>query len=322
VSFDWLEFLRGNNIDYEQHARDVGVHCPFCGAADRGRHMWISLHGRGWHCWRHSEHKGHKPLRLVAALLNCDLRTAHRIVGYERVYTDAFMHRVRSALEPQPAETRQPLQLPAEFKPFREVPTARPYIEYLKGRGYLLADILQFTERYGMRYCPRGQFSYRIIFPVYFDAALVNWTGRSVVRNAMLRYRTLSSEPSAGPVALAPITDYLLWFDDLRRETNETLLLCEGPFDALRVRHLGRALGVTATCCFTAAPSRQQVDLLHELAPRFRRCIVLLDSGSAAESLRTQAVLRSLDFEVKMLTEYKDPALLDILALQTLLHAK
>lgn len=67
--------------------------------------------------------------------------------------------------------------------------------------------------------------------------------------------------------------------------------------DALKLRMLGRA----ATCLFTNAPSRGQVNLLRDLAPRFVRRVVLLDRGAEAQALAAVRQLGALGFQAAWL---------------------
>jgi hypothetical protein len=87
----------------------------------------------------------------------------------------------------------------------------------------------------------------------------------------------------------------------------DTLLLVEGPFDALKTSELGRRIGIVSTCFFTAAPTYQQTLLLHELCARFPRKILLLDAGTFALGLRVARILAALDVKAQQLQGFKDP---------------
>ena len=320
MNFDWVQFLGRNRIEYVTSGPNtsrgrISVKCPWCGQSDPSEHMSINVESKGWRCWRNREHRGLHPERLVAALLRCVLYQAKVIVyGTGNVQLpDDFLSRINGTLKPVVASANQTkLTMPREFLPFKDLPSARPFISYMRGRGFGYRDVLAMTSDYGVRYCTTGAFSSRIIFPVYFDGQLVTWTGRTISQRERLRYKTLSSEPDLPrgiPAGIGPISSYLLWYDQLMSSDCSTLALCEGPIDALRLDQLGRMYGIAATCFFTNRPTRAQVDLLHGLVPKFKRCVLLLDADMQAMAFRLAGELLSLGIGVKNLPRgIKDPA--------------
>jgi hypothetical protein len=197
------------------------------------------------------------------------------------------------------------------------MPSCKHFVAYLRGesRGFTRKQISTMSDDYGLRYCKEGRFRGRIIFPVWFEGKLVTWTGRSIYADAELRYKTLearSDDPKA-TVAAGPITDYLLWFDQLKEnaERNRTLVLCEGPFDSLKVSILGRRFGIDSTCFTTATPSGRQIQLVAELADVYKHRFLLLDRGTLGNAIRTASAFSALRFKVLTLPpSIKDPGLL------------
>jgi hypothetical protein len=320
MRFDWPQFLTRNRIDYVTSGPNVArgkiaIRCPWCGQADPSQHMAITLTTGAWKCWRNREHRGLQPTRLVATLLRCDLDQAKALVYGEGSVQlpDDFLSRVNGVLSPQTVQhsSKTKLTMPREFLPFKDLPSARPFIQYLIGRGFDIGTIFSLTKDYGIRYANYGPFESRIILPVHFDGQLVNWTARTISRRERLRYKTLSVEYDnrGAPAAVGPISNYLLWYDQLTSWSRDTLVLCEGPFDALKLNILGRQHGIAATCVFTSRPTRSQVDLLHELVPKYKRCILMLDADMQAIAFRVGAELSSLHVEVRQLPRgVKDPA--------------
>jgi hypothetical protein len=171
------------------------------------------------------------------------------------------------------------------------------------------------SDDYGLRYCKEGRFRGRIIFPVWFENKLVTWTGRTIYDDEALRYKTLEarSDDPKKIVAAGPITDYLLWYDQLleNAERNRTLVLCEGPFDSLKVSVLGRQYGIDSTCFTTATPSGRQMQLAADLADVYPNRFLLLDRGTLGNAIRTASAMRALKFKVLTLPpDIKDPGLL------------
>lgn len=317
--FDWLSFFQRNAIEYVERGPNVArgnvnIRCPFCND-DPSHHLGVALDGAGWGCWRRRDHRGRSPIRLVMALLRCDFETARSVVGSDASLPADFMSQVSGLITSNtvtPAQKSPDLCMPAEFKAFHhELPSARPFVAYMVRRGFTPRCVMNSTRRFGLRYATQGDFAGRIVFPVMQDGKLITWTGRSIYADAHLRYKALGMQRPDKPRdvwARDAIINRLLWYDDLLRDKADTLFLVEGPFDALKVRVLGRRHGVTATCFFTAAPSPAQIDLLNNLIPRYRHCVLLLDRGTLATSLQVLTFLRPLGVRVANVPDHlKDP---------------
>ncbi len=300
--FDWQEFLTSRHIDFRKAGlRHVEIPCPLCGSDDPGTHMAISLEGQGWKCWRRPrEHYGRSPIRLVQLLLGCSLEQAQVLVTGRTFTPTDFLSRVRAQLSGEiPKATVTSLTLPAEIVSIKDLPSARPYTNYLRSRGFTLAAV----RPWDLHYATRGDFHGRIIFPVRTGGELMTWTGRTISRREPMRYLTLGRRYARGP-----ISDYLLWFDQLQICNADTIVLTEGPFDALKINTLGARYGICSTCFFTASASNRQIDLLHKLLPRFQYRYLLLDQGTLPTAMRLQAQLASLGVRVAQLPpECKDP---------------
>lgn len=270
------------------------IRCPWCGESDPSQHMSVSLEGRGWRCYRNHDHRGKSAARLLAAAAKMPLDAAKRIVGETTFVPENFMDAVMAQLEPPSKHSDHNLTLPKEFKPIRLLPSARPYINYLEDRGFPRATILSLTQRFNIRYATQGDYHGRIIFPVKCEGRLVSWVGRTISQRVELRYKALGTDEDDDPRALGPLPDYLLWFDDLMECDADTIILCEGPFDALKVMTLGWRLGIVATCFFTSAPSASQIELAHELLPRFKHRALMLDRGTLPLALKVAGSMSSL----------------------------
>lgn len=324
MAFNWISFLNSYRVPFSERGPNtsrgnVVVHCPFCGGRDSGMHMSVSTEGRGWRCFRDHTHRGKSPSRLVAALAGIDLDRARTIVGEAVFLPDNAMARVRELLAPTPSKNKiPPLRLPEAFRAFSSSPSARPYVNYLADRGFPVRDIARYTERYDLRYCTQGPFRQRVIFPVWFEGELVSWTGRSIDPNATLRYKALTRDPEiAREQGFEPsrgaISHYVLWYDHLVKADASALVLCEGPFDALKICVLGRRYGVQATCFFTSAPTQQQLVILQDLISKYRRRIVMLDSkGTLSTGIQITNALSMLGVEnYKLPKSLKDPGEFD-----------
>lgn len=327
--FDWLAFLKRHRIDYKTKGPgtsrgNVYCVCPFCqraGDESAGFYrMGISLDGRGWGCWRTTEHRGIRPHLLVQALLKCSYAEAAAIVGDDAGAMPAVSDRtfgsfIKTLCEgPAPqAKPSTPLVFPGEIKPIKE---KAMFLNYMVERGYTVAGAKDAARLYGLRYALNGPFRYRLVFPVEHEEGLVCWTGRSVYKGAELRYRALSADAEKAkkdhlPQARRSIDKCLWQSGALMSADARTLAVCEGPFDAMRLDYVGRHHGLRATCVFGKNISDSQIEELDKLAPRFRRRLLMLDKDALMESLGKVQRLEFLGFTISHVPAgVKDPALM------------
>ncbi len=325
MAFDYLTFLQRYNIDRRDGRRDwIDVVCPWCGPSDPHR-LGINYRLGIYHCWHGASHCGKSPHRLVQALLGCTSQEASRIVeadnaGFEILDDESFVGEAFRKLgevmtEPRHHSTKGLMPL-EEFMPVRNAGLCRTLVyPYLERRGYGRRDVAWLADRYGLMFASTGMFAYRIIVPVVVDHRMVNWTGRSVAASEALRYKSLSTDLEKAraqglPVASKVIKDCLFDYDNVARG-GETLVISEGPFDAMRLGFLGERSGIRATCLFGKMPTAAQVDLLMRLAPRYDEVVCLLDADASMESfLSMPDDLRCRQLELPR--GVKDPAELDL----------
>lgn len=317
MRFDWIRFLDHHKIEYVTRgssvvAGNVACHCPFCGTADQSHHMGISLAGHGWGCWRNKAHRGKNPVRLVAALLGVSQVQARSLVGYDTSnVSDATLFGRVSSLFNSPTQTAppEPLKFPSEIKRL-DWSNAKPsmFFDYLYSRGYSHEEAVTACQKFWLRYAMSGEFSYRLIFPIRDEQGeLVSWTGRAIAPDQSIRYKTLSLTKGS-PRAHGPATDYLLREQQLHRG-NDVLVVCEGPFDAMRIETVCSEHNVSATCLFTKTASELQIAKLGALSKHFRTKFLLLDQDAALSSLSVIERLRAHGYRnIRIPQPYKDPA--------------
>ena len=321
MSFDWVKFLTQNNIDhttasrYHVTAGNVGINCVWC-YNDTGYNLHISLEGKGFHCFKTESHRGIAPQPLIQKLLNCPRAFADSLVEREvELPSDMDMLDRLKALFDPPAEEpmpRQTLRLPDSFLPIKARGSGQMFVTYMARRGFEPEDVPHLSRKYHLLGCADGsRWHGRIIFTVTQDRKLVTWTGRHC-GGSPIRYDTLSIYPPAkdpdSPVALVTIKDTLLWYDHLQ-EARGTLVVCEGPFDALKINYLGEGFDIYATSIFGKSITDRQRDLLESLE-HFERKLLLLDANTV-DHLNPRgnfASLESAGFQTIMLPQFiRDP---------------
>ena len=289
IDFNWVQFFEQHNIEYSTAGHsNVEIHCIWCGAEDQSHHLSVSIEGFGYHCWKNNRHSGINPTRLVHALLNCSWEQAIRITGQVALPND-FLSQVQGTLQP-PAEANVDIKLPDEAKPLSNLPSCQPFIGYLKRRGFTQPQINQFNDNYDLHYCTRGLYAGRVIFPIYSRRKLVAFTGRTIHQSVELRYK-----------AEGPTTQHLIWYDRLMKMDADTIYLCEGPFDSLKVNVFGQQYGICSTCFFTSGPSDAQVNLLSELVLKFKHRYLLLDQGATMMAMLSSSKFDPMDVIIKQL---------------------
>lgn len=278
---DIIQFLEDHHIGYTTRSNnisrgEVAIKCPFCGQQDPSEHMAINLTKGYWCCRRNpQEHSGRRLHRLIQKLLNCTYAEADDIAMGERDLT-TFNSAIQKLIKkPQEPVVEPELRLPKEFKPLSSRGSGVYYTDYLERRGFLKSDLPQIIKDYDLRYCTTGIWRGRIIFPLRFETRLVCWTGRTISKTAIPRYRTLGNQSDGSQRALLTPKDIVFNFDSLR-SGGKTLLVVEGPIDALKTDVYGKA-GVRSTCLFGTGISYDQVVLITSLMERFNSLFILGD---------------------------------------------
>lgn len=313
---DWPTVLREQGIPFVDKGPstskgNIYVRCPMCGSADQGHHMGISIHGKGWGCWRNRLHRGANPSKLLAALLNVSRQRADAILGLEGptlLGDDDVKGKLEAMFgEQKPIALNKPiLEFPKEMKALSKTNNGKAaskqmFQNYLIERGYPSDEVSVLAATYQLRYCLTGLFKYRLIFPVYTKLGLTTWTGRSIVPGREPRYLSLTSNPEVaedGPLALQNIKDCLFNERWLYKQEGKALIVAEGPFDAMRLDYVGRQFHVHATGLFGKTVSDVQADKLEEIGKNYKRKFILLDPDAMFDRLSVYEQMKGIGFSV------------------------
>lgn len=329
MAFEWLPFLQQHNIPHTTRATNLtrgnyGISCPFCAWSDSSPEHWrmgISPDGRGWNCWSNAEHSGVRPHRLVQALLRCSWADALAIVGSADKLApgvaDANFGDIIGEMLYASQNTFSPparLSFPDSIPPITAKGGAAYNMccRFLLKRGYQTKDIQPLIARFDLRVPTSGPFGYRVVFPIIHPEGLVCWQGRTMV-NHDLRYKSLSADPAKAKLEQMPVatrSPHQALFDakTLYEAPERTLVVCEGPFDAMRLSYYGLAYGVRATCLFGKSMSVEQAELLADIAPLYKRRVFMLDADALIDSIKLRDRLGFLGFEALGLPSgIKDP---------------
>lgn len=266
--FDVVSFLEDNLIDFSlpgtKNVQDgwIGIKCPLCD--DQSNHGGFNLDAGYYTCWRCGWH----PIKKVVIAL-----------GFPPEVIQTYD--VALAKTPGKAtESHRPLfiSMPPGSKPLRKV-----HRKYLRGRGFN-PDLL--VEKFKLQGTgPLGEYSHRIVAPIFFNKIFVSYQCRDYTGKARLRYK-----PCRKKNELVHHKDILYNLDTV----TDTALVVEGITDVWRIGD-----GCVAT--FGTAYTTSQVYLLAE---RCNRVFILYDPGrfaqKKAKSLATE--LSTIGVEVKIIT--------------------
>ena len=297
MMFDWLRFLRDHHIPYVTEGPNTSkgnasIACPWCGSADKSQHMGLSLDANHpfFGCWRNRSHRGSHPEFLIAKLLGLSREQAKRYVEVQGSNPDAFAEAMASLTKEKEEKDkkRQEIKWPETFRKFSEPEAGRApfesrFFDYLKvTRGFGTSPrTWQAIDRFNLHWCLQGEYTGRIIIPVFDHTTdiLACWQGRAITKKAVNRYKSLEDEKS-----YRNIKDCLLFPYDWEIKPNETLVVTEGAFDAIKLDTFGTEFGVTATCIFGLTLQPAQLLALSKLRGKFRRLVILLDATATPES--------------------------------------
>lgn len=315
-----IQILTRYGIEFVDHGPNVAkgnvnIQCPWCGADDHSHHLGINLARGMWGCWRNKQHRGRALYKLLSKLTGLSYQEARRATGEgrPRAVQQGEMERAVDALQhPRDASdstiTAQVLSLPRNVRPMH-AKGQRPYAAELRFQNYIKRernfrgrDVKKVCRRYDLHYCVSGDFSDRLILPVYEGKRLMTWLGRSIYKNDSLRYRALDKEES-----IKQVKDCIYGYDRACKG-GKTLVIVEGALDQMKVDFYNYKVGIRSIGLFNMNLEPVQLDLLVELKGLYDRYIILLDEGELGASLRLESELRFLSgIEAKFLRVAKDP---------------
>lgn len=316
-----INLLKRFNIPYVEKGSNVAkgninVKCPWCGEADPSEHLGIHVGTGKYGCWRSSQHRGRRFSKVLAALAGISITEARHLsgeLGTPSIEEGEFERAVESLSDSTDArltaeQRPSSIELLPQFKPlWIRSPLATRFKRYLhRNRGFKYHQIDAVCRKYQLYYSLVGEYSNRIIFPIFEGGRLVTWTSRSVFADATLRYKALQDEKSVKNVKQCVYN-----WDLCNKQSGNILFIVEGPFDAIKIDFYGRRRGLRAVALFNMIASDEQVSLLHDIRKRFSRCIVMLDRNEIEAQLNLGAQLAFLKVEYLFMDRFPRDWLVD-----------
>ena len=252
--------LRGNELSF---------YCPFCN--HHKQKLQVNTETQKWHCW--TCNSGGKKLTSLLRKLDVDRKTISVI---REIYGDNNW-----TPQQEDAETKVFIQLPKEFISLSEEPKGfnpeyKHAMFYLTERGIGIKEII----KYNIGYCKDGLYGRRVIIPSYdINGQLNYFVSRSYYPDEKMKYKN------------PPISKNIIGFES-QINWNETIILCEGVFDAITIkRNVIPLLG--------KFPSKQLVEKI--FMNGVTDIIISLDSDAMNEAFRAAEYFRKQGINVKLM---------------------
>ena len=256
--------IKGKNVGRDS----IGIQCPFCGDDDPSMHMNIKFNSNYYFCWRNEQHRGKFPNKLISALCafhNISIKNIEEFIKSHSDYTELSLS--------YKANNNTNCHLPEEFQKFEHLPENKkqnPYFWYLIERGFEItttSNFNTFMNNFQLGYCRTGEQACRIIVP-YFSSnnEMCSYTGRSIDPSEKIKYKTSHKDNSK-----IITSDTLYGIHLANNSRKNVIIICEGPFDVLKMENLcENAMGTTNPFLFlgtsTNKISESQLELICQLS--------------------------------------------------------
>ncbi len=189
----------------------VNICCPLCGN-DFGFHMGLAEDKEAFFCWRDSTHSG----RSLRFLLSKLVEPVDDFSDLLEQYTSGESGSPQPPVKP----VRRPTDTAWRWSTFASATESGGYMQsYLKSRGFDQPESV--IGRYDLRFEFEGKWAQRLLIPIGDQTDVWGWTGRAV-RPVIPKYLTQLDASAPSPLYLP-------------RSIRRTLLIVEGPIDALKI---------------------------------------------------------------------------------------
>ena len=314
MTFDIIRFLEENNIEYRDKGKNcasdnIVIKCPWC-LDDPSMHLGIKVKGRfAYGCWRNPKHRGIKPYKLVAKLLNVSYQRAKEIVGDSTdIDTNNFKDRLVEMFTTKGVDKNdnqeEEVKIVRLYKLAPNTLMGKIVYGYLYTRINNEIDIDEFIGMFNLCYSD-GYGAYRLFLPVLYNRKFVSFVGRSVSDNKNPRYLSGSRKFGVGN-----LKDYIYEHNNKSRN----LFITEGPFDMMRLHYLFKKekIDADATCLFGINASKKQKNIIEMLSNIYDKIFILFDVGFDMIATQLKFSLSCGNVYVsRMPSGYKDPGEID-----------
>jgi len=315
--FDIYTYLSEIGVPYRESGRNVGngaigICCPLCG--DTNFHMGVNIEKKFYNCWRCGDYdqQGRGNLfNLICLLEGVNKKSAFKKIlkysEFEDDYQEKDIYASLGVIEKQwekenlnlsvsiPKKNND-VNISGSYKQLSELNSEmfseEIFLSYIKKRKFTVNELLEWEVRAYVS----GKFARRLVFPLYQDNKIVNYTGRDVTGKMEMKYLNCSNKD-----AVIPMKDLFFGLEYIKPNP-EKLVLVEGALDTIRIGK-GKAIGSMGLIL-----SERQKELIYQLYPS--KLLIMFDSEAwiEAEKIKKELGVFIDNIEVVRLTDGKDPA--------------
>lgn len=256
MAINFKKLFEDSHVPTRDAGTWVNTHCPFCvNPPDTHFNGGFDMLSPHYNCWRCGTHSWYDALSKI---LNIPVNQVKNITNGYNFYAPTKQKKVARG---------ENLNLPG----FKLNEQER---QYLINRGY---DVDYLINKFHIRGGGiAGEWSYRILLPIYYKRVLVSWTGRSILSKEELkqyeamgisipRYKNLDIEQSV----IAP-KDMVFNYDNSNKDS---VMIVEGPFDVLKI-------GENCVCSLGTSVTREQELFLRS---KYKRVFICFDNEYEAQ---------------------------------------
>ena len=281
--YDILSFLSEYSIPYKSSGKNVSTgwvevkcHAPLCN--DPSEHLGINLSSGSFHCWK-CGNKGNF-YTLVSQLTKERRNKIEEIVAHFQIgLATKKQEHIKKTIQEENILPKVLTKLPNLHK------------EYLIERGFDPKEIQREYKIVAQYHT--GDYSYRLIIPVFVEGKMVTFTSRDVTGEQKLKYKSCPNEKS-----IIPIKQCLYNIDSVQQGGN--ILIVEGVFDVWR-------MGGSCIATFGTEVTKAQIYLLIE--KELTNIYIMYDSDAYKKSEQLAYKLSPFTKKVEVIKLSKeDPA--------------
>ncbi len=241
------QYLDNRKINYKTSGKNtspnwVEIKCVFPACNDPSTHLGINLTSGIYNCWACGS-KGHIE-KIIKEIDGCSANDAYKIAN------DLLLNsQKRIEIISQVDLVELPKEATKEFP--------KLHLDYLKKRRYNPNYVI---KKYNLYACHQvGEFSYRIIIPIYMNNKLISFVAKDVTDKQKVPYKNLLEEKS-----IFSVKESLYEIDAIKNK----VVIVEGPLDQWRI-------GNGSVCTFGTQFTHSQIHILAE--KRLEEVIILYD---------------------------------------------
>jgi len=248
--FNAKKFLRDHNIYTDNTGKNASpgwtqINCPLC--TDNLDHGGFNLKTGIYNCWKCGTHT---TVEIIQALLKVSKQEAYTIAKH--YYSDKFLRRIEKK---QITQRAKEVILPGNK-------LNEHHKNYLRSRNFNPHKLEKLYNLKGTDHT--GDYSFRIICPIYLNNELVSFQGRDYTEKSKLRYKACQK--------VREVVEHKHTLYNIDNAVTETVIVTEGVTDVWR-------LGSNTTATFGTAFTQEQAALLL----KFKRIFILYDPEDEAQ---------------------------------------